>query len=81
MKVSRGGNWSLLSFQEWQLSANLLGVPQILRLAGLCVAAVGRSSLGLLQMQLAAIHSLLHPDEEILKAGSPRWGVGVERSP
>ena len=77
----RGGNWSLLSFARIAARANLLGVPQILRLAGPCVAAVRRSSLGLLPMQLAALHSLFDPERRDLEGRQPcggRWRGALE---
>ena len=55
-------------------NSSVLTCLTFLRWAGPRVAAVRRSSLGLLPIQLAVLHSMLGP-EEILRAG------GVERSP
>ena len=76
--------------QGLQLSANLLGVPQIVKLAGKlcvaapganwpgilagpCVAAVRRSSLGLLEMQFAVLLTLLGPDSGGARHFSMGW--------
>ena len=68
MKVGRE---SLLSFAG--TAARCSPVPQILRLVEPHVA-----SLGLLEMQLAALHSLLGPEEEILRSVEWRWSGAPE---